>query len=96
VLPQHALIGEVSAFFAGMSLADCETRFAAADCCATPVLDLAEALGSEHHRSWGVVRQGPNGGLQALFPALTDGQPPAARPDFQVIERENEGLTDAV
>jgi alpha-methylacyl-CoA racemase len=95
-LPQHALIGDVAAFFAGMSLADCEVRFAAADCCVTPVLDLAEALRSEQHRARGVVRRGPNGGLQALFPALIDGQPPAVRPDFQFIERESEGLTHAV
>jgi alpha-methylacyl-CoA racemase len=85
-LPQHKLIADVAAFFASLRLAECEIRFAAADCCVTPVLDLAEALRSTHHRARGVVRGGPDGGLQALFPALVDGQPPAARPEFQVIE----------
>jgi crotonobetainyl-CoA:carnitine CoA-transferase CaiB-like acyl-CoA transferase len=85
-LPQHALIGELTAFFAGLSLAACEARFAEADCCLSPVLDLAEALHGAHHQTRGVVRAGPDGGLQALFPALVDGLPPAARRDFQSIE----------
>jgi alpha-methylacyl-CoA racemase len=80
-LPQHALIADVAAFFAALPLAECTSRFAVADCCVTPVLDLAEALHSAHHRARGVVRES-----QALFPALIDGQPPAARADFQFIE----------
>jgi alpha-methylacyl-CoA racemase len=78
-LPQHALIAEVAAFFADLPLAECEARFAAADCCLSPVLDLAEALHAPHHQARGVVRAGDDGGLQALFPALVDGRPPAAR-----------------
>lgn len=85
-LPQHALIADVAAFFATWHLTECEARFAAGDCCVTPVLDLGEALCSAHHSVRGVLREGPDGGLQALFPALIDGQPPATRPDFQVIE----------
>jgi crotonobetainyl-CoA:carnitine CoA-transferase CaiB-like acyl-CoA transferase len=85
-LPQHALITEVAAFFAGLQLTECEARFAGADCCVTPVLDLAEALHSTHHRERGVAREGPDGGLQALFPALIDGQPSATRAEFQVSE----------
>lgn len=87
-LPQHALIGDLAAFFADMNLTDCEASFAAADCCVTPVLDLAAALQSAHHRTRGVVRQTPNGGLQALFPALIDGQPPAVRPDLQFVGKK--------
>lgn len=85
-LPQQALIGDLAAFFAEQHLTACETRFAAADCCVTPILDLAEALHSAHHRARGVVRQGSDGGLQALFPALIDGQPPAMRTDFEFKE----------
>jgi crotonobetainyl-CoA:carnitine CoA-transferase CaiB-like acyl-CoA transferase len=78
-LPQHALIAELTAFFASLRLTECEARFADADCCLSPVLDLAEALHGAHHRARGVVRTVPDGGLQALFPALVDGQPPAGR-----------------
>ncbi len=86
VLPQHALIAELAAFFGALRLAECEVRFADADCCLSPVLDLADALRSAHHRTRGVVRPTPHGGLQALFPALVDGQPPAARADFRPTE----------
>jgi crotonobetainyl-CoA:carnitine CoA-transferase CaiB-like acyl-CoA transferase len=67
-------------------MAQCEACFADADCCVSPVLDLAEALRSPHHQRRGVVREGPAGSLQALFPALIDGQPAATRPEFQSIE----------
>jgi crotonobetainyl-CoA:carnitine CoA-transferase CaiB-like acyl-CoA transferase len=79
-LPQHALIADVAAFFAGLRLAECEARFAGKDCCVTPVLDLAEALDSAHHRQRGVVRAG-----QALFPARIDGEPPGLR--MELTER---------
>jgi crotonobetainyl-CoA:carnitine CoA-transferase CaiB-like acyl-CoA transferase len=90
-LPQHALIADVAAFFAGLPLTECEARFAGSDCCVTPVLDLGEALRSTHHRGRGVIREGPDGGLQALFPALIDGEPPAVRPDFRFREMKARG-----
>lgn len=77
-LPQAALIAELAAFFAGLTLAECEARFAAVDCCFSPVLDLGEAIESEQTRARGLVRDGP-GGLQALFPVLIDGERPAPR-----------------
>jgi hypothetical protein len=43
------------------------------------VLDLAEAVTTPHHRERGLVRRTLEGGLQALFPALIDGEPPAPR-----------------
>jgi crotonobetainyl-CoA:carnitine CoA-transferase CaiB-like acyl-CoA transferase len=79
-LPQHALIADVAAFFGTIHLAECEARFAAGDCCVTPVLDLGEAVRSAHHRQRGVVRDG-----QALFPVLIDGEPPKIR--MELIER---------
>jgi crotonobetainyl-CoA:carnitine CoA-transferase CaiB-like acyl-CoA transferase len=86
-LPQHALIAELTAFFLQSSLTAWKSRFAGVDCCLSPVLDLAEALETPHHRTRGVVRTGPDGGLQALFPALVDGCPqPGDR-------NENEGVT---
>ncbi len=85
-IPQHALTADLAAYFATLTLAQCEARFAKADCCLSPVLDLGDALHIPHHRARGVVRQGAQGGLQALFPALVDGEPPEVRQDFRSIE----------
>lgn len=79
-LPQTALIADLDRFFATMSLEECQARFAVADCCVSAILDLNEAVDSQHHARRGVVRRGPRGQLQALFPALIDGEPPAFRP----------------
>jgi alpha-methylacyl-CoA racemase len=78
-LPQAALIADLASLFASLSLAECEARFTAADCCLSAVLDLAEAVDTPHHVERGVVRRVAQGRLQALFPALVDGMPPAAR-----------------
>ena len=79
-LPHRTLVAEVEAFFAGLTLAECNARFTPADCCYSPVLTLGEALESEQVRARQLVRRAPDGALQALFPAWVDGQPPAARP----------------
>jgi alpha-methylacyl-CoA racemase len=78
-LPQTALIGDLSAHFAQLTLQQCEARFRNTDCCVSPVLDLAEAVAAPHHSGRGLVCRAPEGGLQALFPALIDGEPPALR-----------------
>ena len=78
-LPQHGLIRDLAAYFEALTLAECEARFAAADCCLTPILTAGEALESEHVRHRGLVRRGPAGDLQALFPARVDGESPATR-----------------
>jgi crotonobetainyl-CoA:carnitine CoA-transferase CaiB-like acyl-CoA transferase len=77
-LPQVALIGDLAAYFATLSLADCLDRFAATDCCVSAVLALDEAVGSPHHAARGVVRRSA-AGWQALFPALIDGEAPPLR-----------------
>lgn len=79
-LPQHALMGEVAAVIASLTLAECVARFGAADCCLSPVLDLGEALASPHHHARGLVRETADGALQALFPARVDGLAPQGRP----------------
>jgi alpha-methylacyl-CoA racemase len=86
-LPQYALIAELTAFFVHLPLTACEARFEGVDCCLSPVLDLAEALDAAHHRARGVVHAAPGGGLQALFPALVDGRPPAARAEVQSVNK---------
>jgi crotonobetainyl-CoA:carnitine CoA-transferase CaiB-like acyl-CoA transferase len=82
-LPQHALITDVAAYLGSLTLSACTMRFAAADCCVSPVLDLGEAIASPHHRGRNLVRATPEGALQALFPAWVDGEPPASRPALQ-------------
>jgi crotonobetainyl-CoA:carnitine CoA-transferase CaiB-like acyl-CoA transferase len=78
-LPQDALAAEISAMFAGLTLVECNKRFAAANCCFAPVLDLSEAIQSTHVRNRGVVHRTKTGSLQALFPAVVDGEPPEPR-----------------
>jgi crotonobetainyl-CoA:carnitine CoA-transferase CaiB-like acyl-CoA transferase len=78
-LPQTALIRDLAAHFATLSLPECEARFNASDCCVSAVLDLAEAVATPHHATRGVIHRAPLGGLQALFPALIDAEPPAPR-----------------
>jgi alpha-methylacyl-CoA racemase len=79
-MPQQELITDVATFFEGLTLADCVARFAATDCCLTPVLTVGEALESAHCRSRGLVQRGNAGDLQPLFPARINGEPPATRP----------------
>ena len=79
-MPQAALISDLAAFFELFTLTECVARFAAADCCLTPVLTVGEALESEHCRSRGLVQRSNAGDLQPLFPARINGKPPATRP----------------
>jgi len=75
--PQKGLIDEETAFSA-LTLSECIARFEAVDCCFSPVLDPAEALKTPHllHRKL-VRRDGCD--VQALFPALLDGEVPPMR-----------------
>lgn len=82
-MPQHALIADVQAIFAGLTLAESVARFGPADCCFSPVLTLAEALTSDQCRERELVRRASDGALQALFPAWVDGEPPAPRPPLR-------------
>jgi len=81
--PQVALRADVASFFQRMTLSQCIDRFARVDCCLTPVLDLHEALESEHVRQRGLVRKGSDGRTQALFPAHVNGEPPQPRRPIQ-------------
>ena len=79
-MPQTHLIADIAAFFATLTVEACTQRFAARDCCVTPVFSVGEAMESAYCRQRELVRRGPSGDLQALFPARVDGQPPAPRP----------------
>lgn len=78
-MPQKQLTADLADYFAGLTLAECTERFAAPDCCLTPVLTVGEAMESDYCRQRDLVRRSPSGNLQALFPARVDGEPPATR-----------------
>jgi len=84
-LPQSAMIAELNDFFGGLTLEETIQQFEPADCCFAPVLDLAEAVETEQIRARKLVRRGPDGNWQALFPAQVDGEPPAVRPPLREI-----------
>jgi len=86
-LPQRALIAEVASLFRQLTLAECERRFGPADCCFAPALDLADAIASPHMRSRGLVQRTAGGELQALFPAVVDGELPAPRAPLREQQR---------
>jgi len=95
-LPQVALAADVAAVVGALTLDECVARFGAADCCASAVLDLGEAIASPYHRDRGLVRPAPDGALQALFPARVDGVPPASRPPLiqpALVHGQQEGTT---
>ena len=86
-LPQSALKQDVAEFFASATLTQTLARFAQVDCCLSPVLDLGEAVASEHTQSRMLVRANERTGqLQALFPAYVDGAPPRSRPALTTAE----------
>ncbi|HYL23426.1 MAG TPA: CoA transferase [Burkholderiales bacterium] len=82
-MPQRALMDDVQALIGALTLAECNERFGAADCCYTPVLTLAQAVQSEQTHARQLVRRASTGALQALFPAWVDEEPPAARPPMR-------------
>ena len=85
-LPQTDLIGEIDAYFAGLTQAEAVARFEPVDCCLAPVLTLDEAVESEQIKERGLVRRGSDGHWQALFPGQVDGHPPAIRRPWLEIE----------
>jgi alpha-methylacyl-CoA racemase len=83
-LPQAALIGLVEAHFAALSRTECESLYAAADCCVTVVRHLGEAVRSEHFVQRGLVRRHPSMGIfEAGYPVLVDGEAPELRMPLQ-------------
>ncbi|MBD9371032.1 CoA transferase [Rhizobium sp. ARZ01] len=79
-LPQTELISELDAYFRQATLTEHMQRFEKVDCCIAPVVDLSEAVNDQHALARQLVRQGPDGLLQALFPARIDGTAPEVRP----------------
>jgi crotonobetainyl-CoA:carnitine CoA-transferase CaiB-like acyl-CoA transferase len=82
-IPQRGLIADVAQYLAGLTSAAASALFGPLDCCFSPVLDLHEAATSPHHANRGLVRWADCSTLQALFPAIVDGQAPGARPPLK-------------
>jgi alpha-methylacyl-CoA racemase len=59
-------------------------RFEAVDCCFSPVLDLAQALNTPHLIQRQLVRR-EGCDVQALFPALLDGELPPMRARLRAV-----------
>jgi crotonobetainyl-CoA:carnitine CoA-transferase CaiB-like acyl-CoA transferase len=78
-MPQHELQRDVQAYIGTLTLQQCLDRFGGTECMVSPVLDLGEALQTDHVRARGLVERAPDGSLQALFPALVDGETPSPR-----------------
>ena len=80
-MPQKGLIGEVTAAFAGESLAHWAGLFAGVDCCFEVVADLAEVPDHPHVAERGQVRvvDGPEPLVETLFGLRVDGDAPSAR-----------------
>jgi len=64
--------------FGTLTLAGCNARFSECGCCFAPILNLRRAVDSPHYRERGLVRDGSTG-IQALFPAIVDGEAPSLR-----------------
>ena len=88
-IPQTALIADVGARIATMTLALCTEVFAADDCCVSPVLAIDAALMAPRVRERGLVQTAAGDRLQALFPALVDRQPAALRPPLKAYQGDD-------
>lgn len=84
--PQTALGAEVASLFESLSLQQARDIFEPIDCCFAPVLDLQEAVQSEHFQTRGILQRGDDGKTQVLFPVHVNGLPPLPRAPIREIE----------
>jgi alpha-methylacyl-CoA racemase len=81
-LPQLELQQQMETYFAGLTFAECNDRFAQVDCCFNQVLNLAQAVETPHIQARQLLLE-CGGQLQALYPAYVDGKPPGQREEFK-------------
>jgi crotonobetainyl-CoA:carnitine CoA-transferase CaiB-like acyl-CoA transferase len=94
--PQKHLIAELRDFFASLSFDEAKLRFESIDCCFAPILDLREALESEHIESRELIQRGTDGRRQVLFPVKVNGKPPSLRmPVRDADETQDDTSTDS-
>ena len=83
--PQRALIAELASAFAGQERAHWQHLLEPVDCCFEVVLEPDELPAHPQVAARGLLVE--SGGLvQALFPALLDGRPPAPRADVRELD----------
>ncbi len=89
-LPQAELIAEVAALFKARTRTEWDELLSSVDCCYHAVMAYAEVPSHPQVAARGLVRQedGAGGGTQVLFPAIVDGEPPAARPPVREVDVE--------
>ena len=82
-MPQIDLIAEIEAHFLSTTADECVARYGAADCCFALVLNLKEAVESDHMRARGLVRRHPESQIyEAAYPVCIDGERPDLRRPF--------------
>jgi alpha-methylacyl-CoA racemase len=89
--PQEELIREVRDFFAETTWPECEKGFRDIDCCLTLVVELDEAINHPQTRHRDLVRRHGDT-VQALYPALIDGEPPRAREALKQVSADEARL----
>jgi crotonobetainyl-CoA:carnitine CoA-transferase CaiB-like acyl-CoA transferase len=78
-LPQRALTAELAQMFAALSCEEAVATFGPADCCFAPVVPVGEAIRSPQAVARGLLPIDGSGAVQALFPAIVDGEAPSSR-----------------
>lgn len=89
--PQIDLRRDMAHYFMGMNLHEVVSRFGKVDCCVSVVQKLGEALTDPQLVARGLVPHTPHG-MQALFPALFDGEPVHARKPLNTVVQMGEGV----
>ncbi|MFT5449594.1 MAG: alpha-methylacyl-CoA racemase [Gammaproteobacteria bacterium] len=85
-IPQTALMADVAAHFANLTLDACDALFADVDCCYSKVAALDTAMSSPYVNERELVRRSAERHLQALFPAWVGGEPPTTREPFRELD----------
>lgn len=80
-LPQTEMQSVLAGYFSQLTLQECKDRFGNVDCCFNQILELQEAVKTEHMLSRKLVVN-KEGDYQALLPVYVDGEPPLPRKNF--------------
>lgn len=85
-IPQTVLTADLAAYFAALTIDECDALFAQVDCCYSRIAPLDVAMSSPYVNERELVRRSAECHLQALFPAWVGGEPPACRAPFREID----------
>ena len=90
-IPQTALKADLAAYFAALTVDECDVMFAHVDCCYSRIAPLDVAMSSAYVNERELVRRSAENQLQALFPAWVGGEPPASREPFRAFDATRVG-----